>query len=269
MAGSIRDRPSGLVTHMFTGKAERDGAYGALENPAFKASGLIEASTIAAVRRARDAEKVFIPIDPTSLTLPSSPADDLSEIGNKKSRSKGVHLYNSAIIGEDGQVLGVGHQVYYRRTRRKRRLRREQRRQQPFNEKESRFWLTCIRRNEEAFRIEQVDTQRCYLLDRGADFRQMLTYGATSEHEVIIRSSWNRRLQSNGTGQKERRYLRSELSEAVPLGCYMLYVSAGKHRTARWAWMEVRAQPVTFRLEDRRNRTVSMASGIALGGVHP
>ena len=259
MAARIWERPSGLVTRMFTDQAERDGAYGALENPAFGSSGLIEASTVAATQRADRLRKVFIPVDPTSLSFPSSPADDLSEIGNKRSRSKGVHLYNSAVIGDDGQLLGIGHQVYYRRIRRKHALRREERRKLELKKKETRHWLTCIRRNEEAFRREQIDTPRCYLLDRGADFRQMLAYSVNADHEMIIRSSWDRRLESDGIGQKEKKYLRSHLAEAIPLGWYLLDVRAGEKRTARQALMEVRAQPVTFRLEDRKNNQVLLA----------
>jgi hypothetical protein len=259
MAQTMLERPAGQVTKIFDVSADREAAYRALENPSVDAAALGEASTRAAVRRAATFDWVYVPVDGTSLSLNSSPAKDLSDIGNKKSRTKGVHVQNAIIVGESGEVLGMGHQVYYRRRRRRKKLTRGQRHKLPLDEKETRHWLTCIQKTEEAFEDEQVDTQRCYLLDRGGDFREMLEYSATAAHRVVIRSSWDRRLAGEGLDDEEKRYLRSELFQAPIFGCFSLDVCAAKGRKARRAVMQLRAERYTFRLKDRWTNQVTLA----------
>lgn len=259
MAQTMLQRPDGQVTQIFTRSADREAAYRALENPCVDAEALVGASTKAAVRRAANFETVYVPVDGTSLTLNSSPAKDLSEIGNKKSRSKGVHVQNAIVVGPDGQVLGVAHQVYYRRHRRRKRLTRAGRRKLKLHQKETRHWLTCIEKTEDAFVTEQVDTERCYLLDRGGDFREMLEYSATASHRVVIRSSWDRRLADEESGEEEKRYLRSELLSAPVFGCFRLDVAAGEKRTARVATMQLHCERYVFRLKDKWTKQVTDA----------
>lgn len=259
MAERMFESPSGLLTQTFRVSAEREGAYRALENTALEADGLNVAATHAAVRRAGSFESVYIPVDLTSLTLKSSPAVRLSEIGNKNSRSKGVHVHNSLIVSTYGQVLGMGHQVYFRRKRRRKKLTRNQRRKLKLAEKETRHWLTCIQKTEAAFEAEQSDTKRCYLLDRGGDFREMLAYGARADHRVIIRSSWDRRLVAGKLDAEEKRYLRAELHKAPILGRFQMDVAAGPNRTARQAVIELRAEQYTFRLKNKWTHQVTTA----------
>lgn len=259
MAQTMVRHPGGQVTQIFRRSADREGAYRALENPNVDAVALGEASTRAAVRRAANFQVVYVPVDGTSLTLKSSPATDLGDIGNRKSLSKGVHVQNAIVVGPWGEILGMGHQVYYRRRRRKKKLTRSERRKLKFEHKESRHWLTCIEKTEAAFAAEQIDTERCYLLDRGGDFRQMLEYSATAEHRIIIRSSWDRRLADNELNGDEKRYLRAELLKAPIYGRFLLNVDEGKNRSARTAVMEVRCQRYVFRLKDRWTNQVTEA----------
>lgn len=257
MAQTMLQRPGGQVTQIFNHSADREAAYRALENPNVDAHALGEASTRAAVRRAAQFDSVYVPVDGTSLTLRSSPAKDLGDIGNKKSRCKGVHVQNTVVVGPADQILGVAHQVYYRRRRRPKTLTRAGRRKLKLHQKETRHWLTCIEKTEAAFEAEQVETQRCYLLDRGGDFREMLEYSATAAHRVIIRSSPDRRLAGEDFDDEEKRYLRAELLQAPIFGCFGLDVTAAKGRTARRAVMELRCERYTLRLRDRAAHKVS------------
>lgn len=259
MAKTMLERPGGQVTRIFKISADREAAYRALENPNISAQALGEASSRAAVRRAAKFASVYVPIDGTSLTLKSSPARDLGDIGNKKSRSKGVHVQNAIMVSPDGEILGMAHQVYWRRRRRKKRLTCAQRRKRKLHQKETRHWLTCIERTEAAFKDEEVDTQRCYLLDRGGDFREMLAYSSTASHRVVIRSSWDRRLTGDGLDSEEKRYLRSELCSAPIFGCFALDVAAGKKRTARRAIMQIRCERYVLRLKDKWTHKVTEA----------
>jgi hypothetical protein len=259
MAQAMLERPGGRVTEIFEVSAEREAAYRALESPSVDALALGEASTLAAVRRAAQHEAVYVPIDGTSLTLKSSPAKDLGDIGNHKSRSKGVHVQNAIIVAQDGEILGVAHQVYYRRRRRRKRLTLSQRRKLKLHQKETRHWLTCIEQTEAAFAKEQVDTERCYLLDRGGDFREMLEYSATAAHRVVIRSSWDRRLSSEDLDDEEKIYLRQALLEAPVFGHFTLNITAAKGRRARTATMQLRCEQYTFRLHNRWTHQVTLA----------
>ena len=259
MAQTMLERPGGQVTHIFRRSADREAAYRVLENPSIDARALNEAATRAAARRAALCELVYVPIDGTSLTLKSSPAGDLGDIGNKKSRSKGVHVQNAIVVGPDGQILGVAHQVYFRRRRRRNKLKRDQRRKLTLDQKETRHWLTCIEKTEAAFKAEQVDTERCYLLDRGGDFREMLAYSATASHRVVIRSSWDRRIDGEEIDDEERHYLRAELINAPILGCFALDVAAGEKRTARKAVIQIRCERYVLVLKDKWTHQVTKA----------
>jgi hypothetical protein len=259
MAARMCEEPNGQITRIFENPAELQGAYRALESETWSAEALNDAALIAAVRRASSYDGVYIPIDGTSLTLKSSPAKDLSEIGVKSSRSKGVHIQNSLVIAETGQVLGVGRQVYYQRKRRRKRATRKQRRKMSLEQKESRHWLTCMKETEEAFEKEGVSTHRTYLCDRGSDFREMLEHMAQVDYRVIVRSSWNRGVLVGGPDEEEKSYLVEEINQAPIMGRYVLEVSAGPKRSARTAIMEVRARGYVFRLNDRKRKRVTNA----------
>lgn len=260
MSSTMVVRPRGTITEMFAKGAARNGAYRALENESITAKPLIEAATRAAVRRTQGHKLVYIPVDGTSLNFGYSSAADLGDIGTKRSRSKGVHVQNSIIVGENGHTPGVAHQVYWRRKRREKQLTVTQRRKLDIKDKESRHWLECIEQTEAAFASEQIDTRRWYILDRGGDFRQILTLAAKASHGMIIRSSWNRRLTCAQLSEHEKRYLFEELESAPIFGHFHLNVVAGRRRKARRAMMEVRAQRYRFRLKDRWRGTVDETS---------
>jgi hypothetical protein len=254
MSQRMLERPSGRVTKMFDTGAQRDAAYRALENPAIEAQAIGQASTHAAVLRTIGHQLVYIPIDGTSLSFNLSPATDLGDVGNKKSRSKGVQVQNTIIVGEDGHTLGVAHQHYWRRKRKPKLSTREERRKLGLKDKETRYWLECIEKTEAAFLAAQVDTERWYLLDRGGDFRELLLLAAQADHGMVIRSSWNRRVAPEGLSTKEKHYLKEQADHAPILGHFALDVTAGPNRTARRAIMEVRSRRYTFRLENRCTR---------------
>lgn len=251
MATRMTQHPSGQITQMFPESAERQGAFGAIENPRIDPDCLNDASTRAAIRRTDGYRRVFVPIDRTSLRFSSSPAPDLGDIG-KVGRfvSKGLECHHAVVVAPDGQCLGVGDQVYFRRKFRETPLTREQRRALPIDEKETRYWLECVRSMEAAFDSERPDIDRCYILDRGADFNEMLSYADACSQQIIIRSASNRRLDED-----DYNYLEDGLASASIVGRYSLKIPARAGRPARTATMQIRARKCGILLEDRVQQT--------------
>lgn len=253
MAQRMLENPNGQITRMFTTSCEREGAYRALEGEHLCVDELGRASTVAAVRRAAHFDHIFIPIDGTSLTLDSTNAAGLSEIGTHQSTKKGLHIQNSILLSSCGQVLGMGHQEFFSRKRRRKKLTREQRRAMPFEEKESRFWPLCIEKTEECFISEGITTPRTYIMDRGADILEVLEFANQAPYRVIVRSSYDRALfVENSEQQEQKRYLKKEIKFAPIHGHYRLSVSADYNRAERVAIMQVQVERYTFRLNNRR-----------------
>lgn len=247
MASRMAESPSGLMTQIFEVPAEREGAYRAVENPAIDSEALNVAASRAAARRARDHSMVYVPIDLTSLSLLSSPAENLSRVGPGDKVVPGLHVYNSTVLGDAGQMLGVGHQVWFERGPAPLQTPHHQR---PFEQRESRYWLDAIEGFEQACEREEVKTTRCYVLDRGGDFHQMLNYAAHTDQCVILRSNADRRVSPNPDDFFIRRYMEAELDKLPILGEYDLDVTANSSRKARVARMEVHSSEFYFRLQD-------------------
>lgn len=256
MAQRMAESPSGVMTQIFEVPAEREGAYRAVENPAVESEALNVATSEAAARRARDYSMVYVPVDLTSLSLLSSPAENLSRVGSGKKIVPGLHVYNSTVLGPDGQMLGMGHQVWFERSPEPVKLPNHKR---PFEQRESRYWLDAISGFERACEREQVTTPRCYVLDRGGDFHQMLDFAAHTDQAVILRSSANRRVSPNPTDFFIRRYMDAELDKRSVLGEYDLEVTANSSRRARTARMEVHSDEFYFRLQDRLSGRIKAA----------
>lgn len=256
MAKRMAESPSGLLTQIFEVPAEREGAYRAVENPAIESEALNVAASEAAARRARDHSMVYVPVDLTSLSLLSSPAENLSRVGPGEKVVPGLHVYNSTVLGPAGQMLGMGHQVWFERGPEPLDVPHHKR---PFEQRESRYWLDAIEGFEEVCERENLTTPRCYVLDRGGDFHQMLDFTANSDQCVILRSSADRRVSPNPDDFFIRRYMEAELDKLPVLGEYDLEVTANSSRKARTARMEVHSSEFFFRLEDRQSGRIKAA----------
>lgn len=244
------EAPDGRVTQMFSDPAKRKGAYRILENSAVKIDALNQASTQAAVHRAQAYNHVYIPVDGTSLRLASSPAKDLGNLNSYEYPAKGVHVHNSIIVSPDGRTLGIGHQEYYARIVPEIKRTRDERHRLPIEEKETHYWLICTQQTEAAFEKAGGSVECRFVFDQAGDFYEMLEYAATARSKFIIRSNWDRVLESN-SHEKSKRHLVEELDRAPLLGAYQFELSAQPDRTARTAIMHVSARHCAIRLENQ------------------
>jgi DDE family transposase len=109
--------------------------------------------------------------------------------------------------------------------------------------------LTAIDASHRVF--DSAGVRACFLIDREGDSRALLLKLLGSGADFIVRSAYDRRLQSESA---DRRYLRAVLGATRPLGSYRLAVAAGPHRAARQARMQLHVARVCLRLCDERTK---------------
>jgi len=246
VAARAARQPAGRISEVFTNAAERQGAYGLLEQERVAPGQLAEAMFAACARRCATEPFVFIPLDGSSLTLTDKEANKFGAIGTAEGGARGIKVISALCVSPAGVPLGLGSQTWWTRPDAPAELSYELR---PTEQKETRHWLTTMSQARECMRREAPKTRCWFQLDREGDAWPILMQADAEGHWFTIRGSHNRRVLDRRGGKT---YLRSVL-EKQGAGCtYQLPVSAGPKRTARMANMIVRACSVTFDLRDRR-----------------
>lgn len=258
----------GRVTRVFKRVADRDGAYGFLEDTRIETEAVLRAAKLACAWRCADEEFVFVPTDGSSLTLRDPHRlRGLGPVGGA-TVARGLEVMNAIAIRPDGTPLGMLGQVWWIRPNKPRRRRRQRptrgerkgrrarllarraarrRGRCSIERKETRFWLQVVEQAREARDQAGVRTRLWFQLDRGADFREMLQCAATCPDWITIRAAQNRRTLVDG----EVRQLWQRMENCPRLGCYRLDVPATHGRKARVAEMAVHACQVTLALRDQ------------------
>lgn len=247
MATRAAQRPAGKITDVFTKDKERQGAYDLLESVRVDARSLSLAAGQAAARRASRESYAFVAIDGSSI----APTDEkggkgFGSVGSLTKGGRGLKVINALGISPDGVPLGMFAQVWWVRKNAQKRTKQEKKnhaRRRNADEKETRCWLEAI--DDAVSRATQTKAALWFLIDREADGRDVLLKLAGTKHRFTVRSSWNRRLE---TDDDDPQYLRGSLEREAPKGEYFLNVAAGPSRSARLARMVVSWQSVTLRL---------------------
>ena len=108
MASQAAARPGGKVSAVFTGAAEREGAYRWLENPAVQVGALVEGLGRACALRASEHTFVYVPVDGSSVTLVDvHQAKDFGPIGPTCKGARGVKVLGAIAVSPEGVPLGV------------------------------------------------------------------------------------------------------------------------------------------------------------------
>jgi len=240
----LSERPAGRVLDVFEMSAERQGAYDLLENSAVSSDALCESISEATLMRA-SGEAVFVAVDGTSLKLTDhDKTKDFGAIGTARAGARGLKVINAYAVSSAGVPLGLTAQVWWARRPLKRRQDHQSRR---IEKKETRHWVTAIERTCLAATRLDIGVRLCFLVDREGDGAHTLSALVASQHEFIVRSAHNRRLDTHGG----KAYLRSVLARVRPGGEYRFAVAEGPGRRAREARMVVRYRKVTLRMRDR------------------
>lgn len=246
MAERAARQPNGRVTEVFANAAERQGAYGLLENDKITGKDLGAAMVAATARRCAAEQVVFVAVDGSSLTLTDrKKCKDFGFIGPREDNARGLKMMNALAVSLDGVPLGLTAQIWWTRTGEAVKCRHAER---PASEKETRHWLSAMEQTRQLMHAHAPQTRCWFQLDREGDAWPILIQADEDSHWFTVRGSHDRRVRLAG-GAKS--YLRTVLREQAVTCHYNLPVSAGPGRRARTAVMAVRTATVTLDLRDK------------------
>lgn len=250
MAAGVAVRPAGTVTQVFSDGAEREGAYRLLSNDAVEATELIRAMGDATGDACRSHDKIYVPLDGTSLAFQDpNRVRDLGDVGSYRGVVRGLQVLTALAVTAKGTPLGVLSQTWWARLERspkKRHFRRK------IETKETRFWLETLK--SARARIEQFATRThaIFVLDRGFDSWPVLQTVRTDRVALIVRAAYNRKIVA--ARRTSPQYLVEALEAQPRLGRYDVEVPARNGNPARTARMHVQAKRVTLELRLNRKR---------------
>lgn len=249
MAQVLTNRPAGKVTQVFQTDAERQGAYGLLENPKVTASAVALADHLHTARSVADEPFVFVGTDGSSFTITDrSHSKGTGRLGRSKSKVRGFEVQSAVVVRADGTPVGLCAQDYWIRGPK---LVGRNRRKRKAHDKEIRFWNAAMAKTEACFLAEGSSCRPWFQCDRGGDAQAVLLEVAQKERLVTVRAAQNRRLASG-----PHRYLWDAMSHAPVVCTYPLTLPDRPGRPGRVALMVVRACEVTLRLRHPWTKTV-------------
>jgi hypothetical protein len=251
MAQRLAERPAGKVTDAFPTSAERQGAYGLLENEQVLFESLVDAAGCACARRAAHEPFVYVPVDGTSATLTDTHgAKGFGVIGTYAAGARGLKVLSAIAVQPGGAPLGLcAQQMWMRESTRPNQRSRLMRR---VHEKETRHWINTIRTTAARFEDDAPDTRCWFQLDREGDAWPILqTLSSLQPHWFTVRSAWNRRVRR---ARGKICYLRQVLERERVLGRVEIEVPPAPGRSGRRAHLSVRAAPVVLDLRDQRTK---------------
>lgn len=280
---------AGKVTQVFSGAAERKGAYRLLENDEVLPESLIDAAGGACARRSAVYPYVLVPVDGSSANL-ADPIGVLGSIGTYTAGARGIKVISAIALSPEGEPLGVCHQEQWMRPRkpkrppkrraggkrqakakqheRSKRLAAEKRARgsknaraskkaranakRPVHEKETQRWIDTIHATKCRFKLYAPRTRCWFQLDSEGDawpIHEALLDMRHHDDWFTVHSSVNRRIKR---ADGSSGYLREEVAAQPVIGGYVVDVPARGKRKARRAHMELRVAKVTLDARDQR-----------------
>lgn len=249
MAAQLASVPAGKVSEAFGLDAERQGAYGLLENPAVTAESVAQAMQSGCARRCAKQALVIVAVDGSSLKLAEHNLDKgFGSVGAHARNGRGLKVITALAVSMQGTPLGIASQVWWARPARRARQHRNLRR---VEQKETKHWLEAIAQTRAVFAVHACRTKCWFQFDREGDAWPLLLQAGEQGHFTTVRAHHDRRVVAP---DGSRTYLRRFIETAPILGLYNLPVSAAAERGARVARIVVRACTVTLDLRDQRTQ---------------
>ena len=254
------------VTDFAEDSAERQQAYGFIENDKVDPEALTAAAGQAALGRLdEDAPWCIVPTDGSSLKL----ADEFGKKGfgrvGGQDSTRGLLVQTAMAVSTAGVPLGIVAQKYWARSLTKSPKGKAGKSRQ-IEDKETKYWLDVVRATEDAGVEAGVQGRLWFQLDRGYDSSAMLECMATSLNRFTIRGQYNRALWADDAeaddADVDHHYVQDALDAAPICSVLSLEVEASQSRAARMARMELQVAEVTVRVSDpSRRMTVRGADG--------
>jgi hypothetical protein len=250
-ANQIARRPGGTLPAKLQDPAALDGFYRLAETDAVTHEAVLEPHRQLTWQRMRDCDDVVLIVQDSTVldyTTIRSLRDELGIIG-KGRHGRGYLCHNSlALAATSRQVLGLAHQILFRReaappgeSRARRRGRQG---------RESRLWT----RASQALPAAPEGELWVEVCDRGADIFEYLDHKHLHGGHYLVRSSHNRWVQIVGDdGLSQRQKLHDHALALPAQGCKTVEVPARGRQPARAARMVLSAAAVTL-IPPRRKR---------------
>jgi hypothetical protein len=232
MAAGLAEHPSGKVTTAFRTSAERQGAYGLLEDERILAESLIDAAGEGCARRCAAEPLVLVPVDGSSATLTDlGGRKGFGPVGPYRLHARGLKVLSAIALRSDGTPLGLCAQRLWMQppagTVRSSRLICDGLR---VEQKQTQHWIDVLKAAAARFG-EHAPTTRCWFqLDRGGDAWPILqTLANLGPHWFTVRAR-NRRVRRTRGG---RSWLRPVLARQPVLGGSIVEVPPTSKRLGR------------------------------------
>ena len=212
------------------------GAYRFFDNNRVAHGAIMASHRDACQERMQEAGMVLVLQDTTTLDYTAHPdTEDLGPLDHPQRR--GLFVHSALVTNLAGVPLGLLDQQVWTRDP-KTVGKSKQRKQLPITEKESFKWLRGLRAS-----LEEQPDEVCLITvaDREADIFDFFQDAAEHGTQVLVRGSWNRRLD---TPQPD--YVWDAVGRTPVQGRYTVAVGRGRERPPREATVTVRFAPVTL-----------------------
>lgn len=251
------------VTDFGEDAAERQQAYGFIENDAISPPAITKAAAAAAIARFdRDDTWCLVPVDGSSLNLADEHGKKgFGRVGGHDS-TRGLLVQTAMALSEDGVPLGLLSQVYWARSLTKAAKGAKAARRR-LDEKETKYWLQAVEEAEAAGLTAGLGGRMWFLLDRGYDCSVLLEHITTSPNRFTIRGEYNRLLwQGDTDDESQHRTVVEALDAATVIANVTLKVEDTPTRAGRIADLQISVATVEVRLSDpSRRRSVKGSDG--------
>jgi hypothetical protein len=264
MAARAACSQGGRVASVYRNDAERQGAYGLLENSGVTAKAVAAPVFAATARSCNEEEFVFCAVDGSNLTLTDHQrSKGFGPVGTRLQKVRGLKVMNALAISAKGVPLGLAAQEWWiRRDEVPVGQRNSERHSRKVSDKETQRWIDAMEHTREAMAQYAPKTRLWYQLDREGDAWPILQHAQASGHWFTVRGNHDRRV----LGKDGRpTHLRDAIARERVATEYDLTVSSGSKRSARTARMIVRACTLSFDFRDKRtHRRFSKEIGVVL-----
>lgn len=251
MASSLAARPGGTVTQVFSGAAEREGAYRFLESGAFETRAMVHARDVASVQRCASESRVFVAVDASSLALSNRlAARDVGGVGAWKRGGQGLHVVTALAVSSRGAPIDVCGQVYWARKTRSVLLAKNDPRES--ERSETAHVVKLVGDVLDGFATHAPQTQPWLQFDRGYDGQLVLKTLLGRNALFTVRASHPRRLVG-----PDKRSVTDALREAPVLGQRVLRIPRRGGAPARTATLDVKSVRVDVALPVTQSRRVA------------
>jgi hypothetical protein len=250
-ANLIAQHPGGTLPQELRDPAALDGLYRLAETPSCTHDAVLQPHRQLTRQRMRDCDDVVLIIQDTTLldyTTIHSLRGELGIIG-KGHHAHGYLCHNSlAITATSRQVLGLAHQILFRREPAPPGESRAQRRAR--QGRESRLWT----RASHALPAAPDGKLWVEVCDRGADIFEYIDQKHLAGGHYLVRSSHNRWVQIVGDDGPPQRHKLHDYARSLPAwGCKTVQVPPQGQQPARTAKLVLSAAAVTL-IPPRRKR---------------